>query len=1090
MARDRVVARSRLFAAVVASLAVASSTVAAPSVPEVRAADISDPWTTVAVVAPPTGEDVVRHLRTGSASPAGAALLGEVVVPGARKVVAGADGSALSVLTGAVDDQPAAIRRVAVQSSGALVLESEVIGIGGDALDLAVSPDGRHVYTADGAAGTVTAVDLIRGEAHPIAVGGVPSSLVVAPDGLRAVVLDAAGRILLLDLVSGAVLAEQPVAADPVGIALDDTAGRIVVASRGASDATGEIASFTLDESLSAAGSVMVGEPTAPARPLAVAVTRETGSLIVPLEGEAELARFAHTGSTVIALEPLAVPAVASSVIATLPRGDQVEVALPTADVVGRVDPAAAELDHTYDAAGEVRALIALPGQPVDLAAIGSGPSLRGAIATLAIVADRPDEVVEYRWQVGSSPPESTAAPTLQRSFPIEGGYGIEVEAITALGAGATARFDGRTALAGGSPEARVRFTHTVVVVEKLGELTFRPPANFLEPNNAHFWEVPPGTVQLAITAAGQAGGAGEESGGGFGEVCDAFGESCTNPGGAGGSRPVLRVEVPVGDDELVAPGEVLGIPVAGLFANGHNQLLGGLGGSGGGTDGGRGGNGGGGSGVYLQSPEKGYPWIIVAPGGGGGGGGGLSSFAGVGGSGVAGPSGAAFGEGSPETRGVPRPQCVAGVNAFAIHAGGPAGQEAQRGDAGRSAGAAQTSTGGQGGGGGGCFGGAAGAEGPDSFSGGTGGAGGIGFSLYPSSTTDLGTLGTTTSFVRIEWYGDNPTASAPFTQATPTLRAAVGVAVELAVPFIGIGSAPAAPIGIPEGLEWHCAPEGAVPSCVIRGTPVPGTAGEHPLEIAGTGGTRTVTLIIEEAPGVDAAVPSEVVWATGATQQLPVTATGDPTRVIGVRGDVPAWLSLATGPGAGVAALVGTPPAGAEGAYSLQLVVAQDARSLSTSVESAWVVHDLIVMVVGDDVPSGPPVVVDPPPPTDPSDPDPPPGVDDPDAPDGPATPEGPVAPGDPVDPGAPGEPVPGAGPTGTVREDAVDGAGEGSGAPALGGPATDDPPAADGPLPHDARSLLALGTGAVWPVGLGVVILLLVAAGFALRAWLIRRG
>jgi serine/threonine-protein kinase len=74
--------------------------------------------------------------------------------------------------------------------------------VGGHPEDVAWAPDGRHLYTADAADGTVSVVDArTYRRTAAVPVGQSPSSIAVAPDGERAYVTNVDdGTVSVLDI--------------------------------------------------------------------------------------------------------------------------------------------------------------------------------------------------------------------------------------------------------------------------------------------------------------------------------------------------------------------------------------------------------------------------------------------------------------------------------------------------------------------------------------------------------------------------------------------------------------------------------------------------------------------------------------------------------------------------------------------------------------------------------------------------------------------------------------------------------------------------------------------------------------------------
>lgn len=940
--------RSALAIAVLALLAGSLLVVADLREPPASAASDGDPWTTMVVVDDPVAGDMLRHYRTTGDSGLAAQLLGELPIEGASEVVAEADGSAVWVLGSGSAPGASRIERVAVATDGSLTATGEEFDVGYGARDLVRSPDDRHLYTVNPAASTLTAVDSVAGTVDAFPVPGGPVALVVTPDGLTAAVITESDTVHLVDLVTGAITATRGLGAGftaegLVDIELAPEGDAVYVAASGASEG-GAVSRLRLDASLSIESTVTVGATLGALEPLGIEVDRLTGDVLVAIDEAPAIERFVWGGGTFTPVGNFVLDAPASAVFTSTPIGSEVDAWLPSVGGIARLPYPSGDVTLQYSA-GQSRAIVIMPGQPVTIDGPIGGSSNAGEPVEIELDGVAPaDELSYLEWDFNDGTGISTTTqPRVEHEFDAEGFYTVTVRAISRLGASVEPRFDGRSMITNGSPDAQaqiIRIVNPAVIGGWVSWTGAGDPAR-----TQKYWQIPDRTTSLIITAAGRPGLGGTESAPQLADLCEVVGESCSNPGANGGGRPTARVTVPVGEGaDLLAPGDTLSIVLGHHGASTHGQLLGGSGGTGGGTDGGDGGAGGGGSGVFLESADLQYPWIIVAPGGGGGGGGGLSSFAGVGGAGVMGLSDAALGEGSGETRGTYRAQCVTGVTAFAQRPGGPGAQTLQNGDPGRST--ESVSTGGAGGGGGGCLGAAAGQEGSPYPSGGAGGGGGIGYSRYPDSTELIGEVAGADSFVGIEWTATSVTTELAAVTAADEWRFTVGEWGGMPITFAGVGAAPSEPAGIPGGLTWSCVDLGAsIPLCQIQGTPDEGTAGEYDIVIGAEGGDRIVRLVIEH-PASIAASATPVTWRPAQLQSVAVTTEGDVGRALAVRGDLPTWLTFRDG-GDGTGSLVGTPPAGSDGTYTARLIVAQDARTRDAEPSATWSVISVEIEVV-----------------------------------------------------------------------------------------------------------------------------------------------
>ncbi len=116
-------------------------------------------------------------------------------------------------------------------------------------LNLAVSPDGRELYVACEAAGTVVVVDTAAGGVMAeIATGGQPTDVTFSPDGQRAYVTNRLDDSLsVIDTQARRVLATVPVGDEPHGV-LTDPSGRLIYVLNTSADSVSVLDAQTLRE--------------------------------------------------------------------------------------------------------------------------------------------------------------------------------------------------------------------------------------------------------------------------------------------------------------------------------------------------------------------------------------------------------------------------------------------------------------------------------------------------------------------------------------------------------------------------------------------------------------------------------------------------------------------------------------------------------------------------------------------------------------------------------------------------------------------------------------------------------------------------
>ncbi len=109
--------------------------------------------------------------------------------------------------------------------------------VGGEPVDVAITPDGRYAWVVDGAGGSVSVIDtktksVVQG---PIAVGKAPRGIAITPNGGRAYVTNSGDdTVTVLDTGTfGPVGKPIPVGKEPDGVAISPDGGSAFVAQRG-----------------------------------------------------------------------------------------------------------------------------------------------------------------------------------------------------------------------------------------------------------------------------------------------------------------------------------------------------------------------------------------------------------------------------------------------------------------------------------------------------------------------------------------------------------------------------------------------------------------------------------------------------------------------------------------------------------------------------------------------------------------------------------------------------------------------------------------------------------------------------------------
>ena len=111
------------------------------------------------------------------------------------------------------------------------------IPVGGEPVDIAITPSGRYAWVVDGAGGSVSVIDtttraVVQG---PIGVGLAPRGIAITPNGGRVYVTNSGDdTVTVLDASAFAPVGEPiPVGDEPDGVAISPDGGTVFVAQRG-----------------------------------------------------------------------------------------------------------------------------------------------------------------------------------------------------------------------------------------------------------------------------------------------------------------------------------------------------------------------------------------------------------------------------------------------------------------------------------------------------------------------------------------------------------------------------------------------------------------------------------------------------------------------------------------------------------------------------------------------------------------------------------------------------------------------------------------------------------------------------------------
>jgi YVTN family beta-propeller protein len=202
------------------------------------------------------------------------------------------------------------------------------IPVGGEPVDVAISPDGTRAYVANKGDGSVDLIDVAtNSQTGSIPVGKEPLGIAVSPDGHRVYVSNFGDEtVSTIDTATNSVVgAPIEVGKEPDGVAVSPDGTRLFVAQRG-----GDVS--IVDTSKNAvAGSLP--DPRGPSR---LAIVPNGGRGFVSDSGAASVTAFNPVNATVLG-PPLAVGS-APAGIAIGPSGDSGYVASPADGTVTPID--------------------------------------------------------------------------------------------------------------------------------------------------------------------------------------------------------------------------------------------------------------------------------------------------------------------------------------------------------------------------------------------------------------------------------------------------------------------------------------------------------------------------------------------------------------------------------------------------------------------------------------------------------------------------------------------------------------------------------------------------------------------------------
>jgi len=372
---------------------------------------------------------------------------------------------------------------------------------------LAISPDGRTVYTANSVGDSVSAISTQTKSTvgAPIPVGERPLGIAITPDGKRAYVTNFQDdSVTVLDLVAGAVVgAPIPVGEGPEGVAITPDGSRVFVTNAGGETVLGDTVSV-----IDTATNQVLGLPIPVGLgPFGLAVTPD-GTRLYVANNDAETVSVIDTASLRVLGPPIAVEEDPSG-IAITPDGARAYVANFNGDSISVIDTAANAVVSAIPGVGaaefvaltpdgrlgyvssentvapfsvgpnqllspiaiggqateETGQPAVVPNQPPVAAFAPAAKRIRPGVVTelsAAASADPDGTVATYAWDFDDGQTASVPAPVVKHVFRRPGKFQATLTLTDAEGCSTALVFTGQTASCNGSAVATATETVTV----------------------------------------------------------------------------------------------------------------------------------------------------------------------------------------------------------------------------------------------------------------------------------------------------------------------------------------------------------------------------------------------------------------------------------------------------------------------------------------------------------------------------------------------------------------------------------------------------------------------------------------------------
>lgn len=324
------------------------------------------------------------------------------------------------------------------------------IPVGEQPFGIAVTPDGSRVYVTNGNDDNVSVIDAATNQVvgAPIPVGKSPFAIAISPDGTRALVTSTGDdNVSVIDTATNQVVATVPVGDRPYGVAYTPDGSRAVIANndgKSVSVVNGRTAQTI-------AGPIEVGEDP-------------SGVAISPNGLRAYVANYGTGSMSVINLAT-------NTVASTVSGSEFVEFPALTPDGtkgflssygVHGVLPFGTNPDPTSFAppivTGTEASQIAITPNQGPAAAFGVKRLRPGVAGPLnAAASTDPDgSVTGFAWSFGDGATATTSAPTISHKFAKPGKYSVQLTVTDNEGCSTSMVFTGQTAYCNGSGLATV----------------------------------------------------------------------------------------------------------------------------------------------------------------------------------------------------------------------------------------------------------------------------------------------------------------------------------------------------------------------------------------------------------------------------------------------------------------------------------------------------------------------------------------------------------------------------------------------------------------------------------------------------------